>query len=195
MKFICLLIIAVLACLPGCVGVGGAAASAVLTPVAMAQQYYQMGQQMMNTNNDYQSAANSFQKALELDSQYTDARNGLIMAYAKLDQPEKALDFLSHLGGVTAGSMGVDGSNVVDYPLSSEITDSEFARITVSEYEKEIQENPYNPRPYYNLGNHYCQMGQNRKAMPYLCSVLRLTKPDSELYQNAKRLLRMMGAI
>ncbi|MFH1228579.1 MAG: tetratricopeptide repeat protein [Planctomycetota bacterium] len=166
----------------------GMIAETALAPLAMAQMYYQRGMQMLNTGKDYQSAADSFQKALELNPQYKEAQSGLLMAYGKLDQTKKATEFMDHIG-----SMFRDDSKVVDSPTLLGGMDNEFILSMIAGYEQDIRDNPDSPLPYFLIGNHYYQAGQYRKALPYIYKVLNLSSPRSQLYRSAEGLLVMMG--
>lgn len=190
-------------------------AETALSPLVIARQYFQMGKQLLDDKNDPQGAANSFQKALEINPGLTEARDGLVAAYSQLGNPEKAREFLSKLTGQNpmgedAGAeLGLDANGLpdagsdlmkgaqIDMPeldMPDMFANEELVNTMINSWEEQIKQNPENPVPYYMLGINYFQMGKYRRAQPYLETVVKITSPSSQMAKTSKQILTMIGA-
>jgi tetratricopeptide (TPR) repeat protein len=197
-------------------GLGGCmVAETALTPLAIAMQYLHMGKQLLNDKKDPQGAADSFQKALQINPELTEARDGLLAAYSQLGNPEKAKEFLSKLTGQNpldedaASELGLDANGLpdagsdlmkgaqIDMPeldVPDLFENMELVNTIVNSWEDEIKQNPENPVPYYMLGIHYFQMSNYRRAQTYLESVVKIAPPGSQMAKTSRQILTMIGA-
>lgn len=197
-------------------GLGGCmVAETALTPLLIARQYLQMGRQLLDDKKDPQGAADSFQKALQINPELTEARDGLLAAYSQLGNPEKAKEFLSKLTeqnpldedaaselGLDANGLPDAGSDLmkgaqIDMPeldVPDLFENMELVNTIVNSWEDEIKQNPENPVPYYMLGIHYFQMSNYRRAQTYLESVVKIASPGSQMARTSRQILTMIGA-
>ena len=174
-----------------------------------------------NSDSDYEEAIESLSKAIELDSDYTNAYNNRGISYAELGHPQKAINDYSNaieLGpdyaiaysnrGVMYAALGEDQRAIDDYnraiQLDPEYTDAysnrgnRYAALgedqrAIDDYNRAIETDPDYTDAYHNRGVRYAAIGEDQKAINDYDIAIELDPEDTDAYSNRGNRYAAMG--
>ena len=149
----------------------------ILTNFDTAEFNYLLGN-IFKTQKKYELAIASFQKAIDLDKNYSAAYNNIANIYKNLKQDQKAIE--NYKLSIQADIKNFEAY----YNLANLLKDKYDYKGALDNYKKVIKINPTFQHAYNNIGTIYSILGNFDESCKYFLKSITLNKYFAEPYKN-----------
>ena len=131
------------------------------TDIELAREHYNKGVTFQK-NEDYEKAINSYLKAIEVDSNFTDAMDNVGVCYRILGDYENAIKYYK----MSLEILPENDFALMNIALVYRLT-NEFEK-AIEHYNRLIECEPENPEGYYGVGGVYQVIGNYKQSLEYM---------------------------